>query len=216
MAFENYHASFTQVGTDVAWYKAWVEADALGAALQRLTRLMLPVPSSTSQDSREDGVKCSHHPLCLCVSREGFERALLVPFPHPISDTLRPDRVTAVAGICDWQGRGLKSLSGKSVDVLEVKFVSQLSNAHRIQVLVYCALLAVETQCSCSALLYNARNGESEVCTITHAHSAMEFLLDIATFKYNGTRREKVLETGTSQPAPEAAQGALHSPPVPP
>lgn len=125
------------------------------------------------------------------MSQEGFERALLVPFPHPISDPLRPDRVTAVAGICDWQANGLKSLNRKSVDVLEIKFVSQLSNTHQTQLLVYCALLCVETQRSCSALLYNARNGESEVCSIPDAHSAREFILNIATFKYNGKRREK-------------------------
>jgi hypothetical protein len=41
----------------------------------------------------------------------------------------------------------------------------------------------------CRGMLYNARTGEMEVCSI-QARNAMDFLLDISQFKYNGKDRK--------------------------
>lgn len=43
----------------------------------------------------------------------------------------------------------------------------------------------------CRGMLYNARTGETEICTI-QAREAMGFLLDISQFKYNGKNRENL------------------------
>lgn len=43
----------------------------------------------------------------------------------------------------------------------------------------------------CRGMLYNARTGEMEVCSI-QARNAMDFLLDISQFKYNGKDRKNL------------------------
>lgn len=74
------------------------------------------------------------------------------------------------------------------VDLLEIKFVQELGDAHRLQVLIYCALYAEVRGRVCRGLLYNARTDAVEVCEMK-PEGAMELLLDLSTFKYNGTRR---------------------------
>ena len=103
----------------------------------------------------------------------------------------------------------------QDVNLLEIKFVHHLSNVHRLQVLVYSALYVLEVngmgkhdcdknednsndekdhqakrkiEC-CKGMLYNARTGETEICSM-QASDAMDFLLDICQFKYNGEDRK--------------------------
>ena len=69
------------------------------------------------------------------VSGEGFEQDLLVSL-HDKAVCVPPDpcKVIGVGGRCDWIGTGLK-LDQTAIDVLEVKLVRELGNAHRLQVL---------------------------------------------------------------------------------
>jgi len=153
-----------------------------------------------------------------------FERELCYDFTE--GDCIKEDNngrtIVGVGGICDWvnEDSSKKYYSAKQqeqydVDLLEIKFVHALSNVHRLQVLVYCALYALELNAidsednddaddvhfnssddygndsnfccrsECSGMLYNARTGEIEICSI-QARNAKRFLLDISQFKYNG------------------------------
>ena len=55
---------------------------------------------------------------------------------HAICRPPNPLTVCGVCGVCDWVGSGLESPGGVGVQLLEVKFVAELGNAHRLQVLV--------------------------------------------------------------------------------
>lgn len=128
--------------------------------------------------------------------------------------------IVGVAGVCDWINENVHRCTTKEVehdvDLLEIKFVHHLSNVHRLQVLAYLALYALkvsdmenhvgsneddnfhtekrkdkgEVECL-KGMLYNARTGEMEICSIK-AKDAMGFLLDISQFKYNGKNRKDI------------------------
>jgi len=149
-----------------------------------------------------------------------FERELCYDFTE--GDCIKEDNngrtIVGVGGICDWvnEDSSKKCYSAKQqeqydVDLLEIKFVHALSNVHRLQVLVYCALYALELndndnedkddadtdgnsnfrcRSECSGMLYNARTGEIEICSI-QARNAKQFLLDISQFKYNGIEQHQ-------------------------
>jgi hypothetical protein len=172
MAFRQYHDKWNQVGTDPDSYEKWTESSVLREGLSRLTKLM--EKATTRKEHLEGGA---------------FERKLEYKFLP--KDCLEGNgvKILGVQGICDWTGEGLVSLKGKQVDILEIKFVNELGNVNRLQVLVYCALLSIEYKRSCSGMLYNARTGELEVCSIL-LERAESFLLDISQFKKNGTKRQ--------------------------
>ena len=185
MASGQYHDKWNQIGTDPESYNKWVESNALLEALSRISKLMKNVPPiATSEiltmqeddDEANQGIE--------------FERRVLYEFPPEqcIKGNNSHRKVMGVQGFCDWIGQGLVSEMGNEVDLLELKFVNQLGNVNRLQVLAYCALLSLETGRSCSGMLYNARTGELEICRI-EAATAKNFLLDISQFKCNGTSR---------------------------
>mmetsp|Transcript_20697 Transcript_20697/g.51028 ORF Transcript_20697/g.51028 Transcript_20697/m.51028 type:complete len:191 (-) Transcript_20697:104-676(-) len=123
-------------------------------------------------------------------SKSVFERPMQFQFPESITimDEAESQTVEGVKGICDWMGEGLVSPKGKAVDLLEVKFVTELADDHRLQALVYCALLALEKDAPCSGMLFNARTYETEVVSID-AVKALEFLVEVSQFKCDGTKR---------------------------
>ena len=210
MAFRNYHNRFAQIGTDAASYQRWVNEEALVRAVVRLRQLMQPAAGSGVQrvggklgggeGVDGDGMEGVREGTGDAEQgggggredyAQGFEVDLAVWFDQ--KDSVRepgnPRTVIGVQGRCDWAGQGLVSPEGTRVDLLEIKLAQELSNSHRLQVLVYCALFSRERMSPCTALLYNARTGESETCTIDSPQLALEILLDLATFKYNGTVR---------------------------
>lgn len=181
MAFSNYVEKFHQIGTSPTSYERWVESKALYEGLSRLSGLMKAVPSCSSSLSSDHDV---------AIENDSFERELNFEFSpeNHISSATNSQVVVGIQGVCDWVGRGLRSPQGESVDLLEIKFINELCNMHRLQVLSYCALLALEEGKDCSGMLYNARTGELEICHIKES-AAEAFLLDIAQFKFNGERR---------------------------
>lgn len=186
MAFSNYVEKFYQIGTSPASYNRWVESSALCSGLSRLMHLMEGVPSYSSGSSHT-------HEVDDGTQGNIFEGELGVEFSpdcHILDPTKSLSTVIGIQGICDWIGRGLSSPKGAAVDLLEIKFINELCNMHRLQVLTYCALHAVERGQACSGMLYNARTGELEVCRI-ESSVAENFLLDIAQFKFNGQRHPR-------------------------
>jgi hypothetical protein len=185
MAFEQYHDKWNQIGTDPKSYDNWVESNVLLEALSRLSNLMKDTPVSNSEIliKQEGGVEANQG--------GEFECEVLYEFPpeHCIKSDNSAMKVIGIQGICDWVGLGLVSKMGNGVDLLEIKFVNELSNVNRLQVLAYCALLSLQTDRCCSGMLYNARTGELEICRI-EATIAQDFLLDISQFKHSGTKRQ--------------------------
>jgi len=218
MAFSNYHEKFRQIGTDPNSYESWVDSEALTFGLERLRYLMKSVSTSLCHGKKND--------------ESPFEKELLIQFAEEdcITEPNNGRKIVGVGGVCDWinekQTRNVKM--GKEegmqdIDLLEIKFVHNLSNIHRLQVLVYTALYALKVNNikphtsgdigqnidtangpklssykdedyeweieSCRGMLYNARTGEMEFCTI-EARRAMDFLLNISQFKFNGMDRE--------------------------
>jgi hypothetical protein len=237
MAFSNYHEKFRQIGTDPNSYKSWVNSNALLTGLKRLKGIMARISSpsastiTTSDNNTYD------------VNSGTFERELSYDFN--VNDCIKEEnngkKIVGVGGICDWISdvsskkkkncyinkkqqpqQYRKQQQSYDVDLLEIKFVHQLSNVHRLQVLVYCALYALELnndsgendnddnddddeyidelfnddgsnvlrRSECSGMLYNARTGEIEICTV-QTKDAKQFLLDISQFKYNGIERHQ-------------------------
>lgn len=190
MAFSNYHEKFRQIGTDPNSYESWVNANALLAGLTRL-RAKMDVISPNCRAFDSDG--------------NSFERELSIDFAEDdcITEDNNGKTVVGVVGVCDWIKEDRDATTGvraeNDVDVLEIKFVHQLSNVHRLQVLAYCALYALERREDdayhdndrfvCNGMLYNARTGETEICSIK-TREAINFLLDISQFKYNGMDRQ--------------------------
>mmetsp|Transcript_18669 Transcript_18669/g.46874 ORF Transcript_18669/g.46874 Transcript_18669/m.46874 type:complete len:169 (+) Transcript_18669:1894-2400(+) len=107
-------------------------------------------------------------------------------FDFPAQLQNKDETVLGVMGICDWVGEGLAIPEGENVDLLEIKFIQELRDDHRLQALTYSALLSIEKGAPCSGMLYNARTEETEVFKI-EAERAIDFLLDIAKFKFDGT-----------------------------
>jgi hypothetical protein len=224
MAFSNYHEKFRQIGTDPNSYEPWVNSNALLTGLERLKGIMARISSSTSDNLYD-------------VNSGTFERELSYDFK--VNDCIKEENngrtIVGVGGICDWvidvslnkkrcHSNKKQQQQSYAVDLLEIKFVHQLSNAHRLQVLVYCALYALELnnngngenenenenddsddeyidefndndsnflrRSECSGMLYNARTGEIEICSI-QTKDAKQFLLDISQFKYNGIERHQ-------------------------
>ena len=232
MAFSNYHEKFRQIGTDPNFYESWVNPNALLTGLERLKGIMarISAPSASTSNTYD-------------VNGGTFERELSYEFNA--NDCIKEEnngrKIVGVGGICDW----ISDVSSKKrncyfnnrqqsqehkqqqpsydVDLLEIKFVHQLSNVHRLQVLVYCALYALELdkdncendndndvdedddehivefnddsskvlrRSECSGMLYNARTGEIEICSI-QTKDAKQFLLDLSQFKYNGIERHQ-------------------------
>eukprot|EP00638_Chattonella_subsalsa_P004111 CAMPEP_0117773320 /NCGR_PEP_ID=MMETSP0947-20121206/25770_1 /TAXON_ID=44440 /ORGANISM="Chattonella subsalsa, Strain CCMP2191" /LENGTH=230 /DNA_ID=CAMNT_0005599409 /DNA_START=292 /DNA_END=983 /DNA_ORIENTATION=+ len=184
---------WNQVGTDDTTYTSWVESEQLLKAKARLLDLMELVPIPDYSPIKDTG-----------EGNDGeFECTLLYEFDpsDQISHHRQSQIIKGVYGICDWIGTGLRSTSGIEVDVLELKFCSELGNAHRIQLLIYCALLCLKKEKDCAGLLYNARTCEMEVCQMEF-QKAKEFLLDISHFKLNGTHRKsgKTNPVGVKRP----------------
>ena len=234
MAFSNYHEKFRQIGTDPNFYESWVNPNALLTGLERLKGIMarISVPSASTSTTSNNTYD---------VNSGTFERELSYEFNA--NDCIKEEnngrKIVGVGGICDW----ISDVSSKKncyinkrqqpqehkqqqpsydVDLLEIKFVHQLSNVHRLQVLVYCALYALELnkdngendnddddndddeyivefnddgskvlrRSECSGMLYNARTGEIEICSI-QTKDAKQFLLDLSQFKYNGIERHQ-------------------------
>ena len=185
MAFGQYHEKWNQIGTDPDSYDKWVEPDALLAGLSRLSNLMKNIPISDETLVNEESMEMYKE-----VGGK-FEREISYQFHHLecIESIESQMKVIGVQGVCDWIGKGLVSKSGTTVDLLEIKFVHEIANINRLQVLAYCALFSLEKKTSCSGMLYNARTGEVEICSI-EAHNAKRFLYDIASFKHSGTEVE--------------------------
>lgn len=183
MAFGLYHDKWYQVGKDHATYSKWVESEKILIAKSRLLDLMelVPVPKYGPLENNDEG-----------DIDGGFERMILYEFDEidQLSHPAQSRNVIGVCGICDWIGIGLRSKSGIDVDILEIKFCSELGNAHRIQLLTYCALFCMEKERDCTGLLFNCRTLESEVCMM-EVTKAKDFLLDISLFKFDGTQRKK-------------------------
>ena len=185
MAFSSYHDKLRQIGADPQSYVSWVNEAALKNGLARLQSLMESVPC-VSNEKNTRGIKRNSNIL----DHSTFERELRFEFDDEeiICEANNNRKVVGVAGVCDWVGRGLKTDKDEDIDLLEIKFVQQLTNQHRLQVLVYCALLAMEEGRACRGLLYNARSEERVVCLMPDS-CARDFLLDISQFKFNGQRR---------------------------
>eukprot|EP00547_Thalassionema_nitzschioides_P011158 CAMPEP_0194263180 /NCGR_PEP_ID=MMETSP0158-20130606/46923_1 /TAXON_ID=33649 /ORGANISM="Thalassionema nitzschioides, Strain L26-B" /LENGTH=1016 /DNA_ID=CAMNT_0039003359 /DNA_START=275 /DNA_END=3325 /DNA_ORIENTATION=+ len=179
MAFGQYHDKWNQIGTDPNAYSSWVEANALSKGHSRLIELMKTVPLTNTHSS----------PNIDDINGE-FERLFSYDFPEEeiIQNSKQSTVIVGVAGICDWVGQGLKSRNGSNVDLLEIKFCNELGNMHRLQILTYCAMLALEADKSCTGMLYNARTEEMEICRM-ELKRAKDFLLDISRFKFDGTKR---------------------------
>ena len=239
MAFSNYHEKFRQIGTDPNFYESWVNPNALLTGLERLKGIMARISAPSAYD----------------VNSGTFERELSYEFNA--NDCIKEEnngrKIVGVGGICDW----ISDVSSKKicyinkrqqpqehkqqqpsydVDLLEIKFVHQLSNVHRLQVLVYCALYALELdkdncendndvdedddehivefnddsskvlrRSECSGMLYNARTGEIEICSI-QTKDAKQFLLDLSQFKYNGIERHQQQQTSIIAPSSKEAK----------
>jgi len=201
MAYGQYHDKWNQVGTESKLYDKWVDSHALLKGLSRLLKLMENIPSSN--DSKALANKKTHSDDD--ENHIVFERELLYEFSNKQQIGVgHTQTVVGVMGTCDWIGRGLTSPKGVAVDLLEIKFVKELGNVNRLQVLAYCALLSLETCCSCSGMIYNSRTDELEICHM-EAGAASDFLLDISHFKHSGTRRPPpvagpIPENGTNRP----------------
>jgi len=180
MAFGEYHDKWNQIGTDPKTYDAWVDSDALTKGMSRLSDLMQNIPSMESLSGNKEDFN-------LAAGGGEFECELLHVFPDDkrIKSISGDTLLGGVSGICDWVGKGLVSEKGNEVDLLEIKFVNELSNENRLQVLIYCALLSLELKQSCSGMLFNARTEEVEICSIDVSR-APSFLYDISQFKVNG------------------------------
>ena len=151
-----------------------------------------------------------------------FESEVSIDFaPHDcITERNNSRTIVGITGVCDWINENVRRCATKEgvedVDLLEIKFVHHLSNAHRLQVLLYSAMYALEVNKMnyyngsddkdgsrseknqvegnigrCRGMLYNARTNETEICSI-QARDAMDFLLDISQYKYNGKDRKDV------------------------
>ncbi len=208
MAFGEYHDKWNQIGTDPKTYDTWVNSDALTKGMSRLSDLMQNIPSIEFVSGQKED-------LNLAAVGGEFECELLHMFPDDkrIKSISGDTLLGGVSGICDWVGQGLVSEKGNEVDLLEIKFVNELSNENRLQVLIYCALLSLELKRSCSGMLFSklvhcdnlfyivlvssskwisnktlssdARTGEVEICSIDLS-TAPSFLYDISEFKLNG------------------------------
>ena len=207
MAFSNYHEKFRQIGTDPETYESWVDSKALDFGLERLKDLMDSLCPSSNQRKNNSADSFEQE-----VTTDFAEK-------DHIKEPNNGRTIVGVSGVCDWinqSRRGSEQTekeeeSWRDVDLLEIKFVHHLSNVHRLQVLVYTALYALKLNDiqmtsvgedaagfdaddyewkieRCRGMLYNARTGEMEICTI-YARNAMDFLLDISQFKYNGKDR---------------------------
>lgn len=161
MAFQSYHDKLKQVGTDVATYTAWVDAAACEQGLDRLRRL---VPETRNGQST-------------------FEHQMLFHFDDPIRTAGKPSVVVGVGGTVDW--KGVEECPGDRQLVIELKFVGELDNSHKLQTLVYVALFALETQQDAQGLLFNARTGELWRLQ-TSCEQAARFLVDLARTKHSG------------------------------
>ena len=206
MAFSNYHEKFRQIGTNPETYESWVDSKALDSGLERLKDLMDSLCPSSNQRKKNSADSFEQE-----VSTDFAE------LDH-IKEPNNRRTIVGVSGVCDWINKSRarskhegKEESWRDVDLLEIKFVHHLSNVHRLQVLVYTALYALKLNDiqmnsvdedaagfdaddyewkieRCRGMLYNARKGEMEICTV-QARNAMDFLLDISQFKYNGKDR---------------------------
>jgi len=184
MAYDDYHEKFKQIGTTAKEYKRWVQSDVLKKGLGRLQNIMKDAFSFKLGDPAD--AADSFDPTKSMFERwVGFD----FPFEEHIKEAKTSTAIVGVDGYCDWAGEGLVSPGGEAVDLLEIKFVNELCDVHRLQTLVYCALLALERGARCAAMLFNARTGECEVVKID-ADKALEFILDLARFKNDGTRRK--------------------------
>ena len=211
MAFSNYHEKFRQIGTDPNSYESWVDSKALECGLERLRDLMESL-SPPSNERKDENASSFEQEVSTSFAEMDF-----------IKEPNNGRTIIGVAGVCDWVNKNRakstdteKQESWKDVDLLEIKFVHHLSNIHRLQVLVYTALYALKLNDikvnidredasgfdaddyewkveRCRGMLYNARTGEMEICTM-QARTAMDFLLDISQFKYNGKDRTKLKE----------------------
>uniref|UniRef100_A0A7S4QXW9 DNA helicase n=1 Tax=Ditylum brightwellii TaxID=49249 RepID=A0A7S4QXW9_9STRA len=182
MAYDTYHEKWNQIGTEPESYERWAEAHALEKGLSRLRELMKSVPPSQENTlKQEDG---THMEL------SSFEHELIYDFEEDEIICKPPNNlnIQGVQGICDWVGSGLSSPSGTLVDLLEIKFTSELGNENRLQIMTYAALLAVERNKTSVGMLYNARTEEMEICQI-EPQRAKDFLIDTSWFKYDGTKR---------------------------
>lgn len=183
LAFNQYHDKWNQVGTDVTLYDSWVEQSALFQGLSRLSQLMEKVPITNI-----GWTECCSNPIEIGC----FELPTFYKFNNSKICMQSQTKVVGVGGVCDWIGKGLLSDDGREVDFLEIKFVHGLKNENRLQVLVYCALLSLAYRRSCIGMLYNARTGEKEICSLDYAQAG-RLLSDITLFKLKG-----VVEQGTS------------------
>ena len=214
MAFSNYHEKFRQIGTDPNSYESWVDSKALIWGLERLRNLMNSI--SPSSNLGTENIKCSfEQELSTDFAEKDYikeqNNGRTVVGVAGVCDWVNKRPVACA------NGENVDLL--RDVDLLEIKFVHHLSNIHRLQVLVYTAIYALkvnnikanngdvddeqsssfdaddyewEIEC-CRGMLYNARTGEMEICTI-QSRKAMDFLLDISQFKYNGKDRKHLLK----------------------
>jgi len=183
LAFNEYHDKWNQVGTDDASYDTWVESNALYQGLSRLSNLMGNVPLANI-----DRGESYSNPIDIGC----FELSTFYKFQYPKVCNQSQTEVVGVGGICDWIGKGLFSDDGREVDFLEIKFVNELSNVNRLQVLVYSALLASANRRSCLGMIYNARTGEKEICSMEY-DQAGRLLSDITLFKLKGIVENETL-----------------------
>ena len=226
MAFSNYHEKFRQIGTNPDSYESWVNSEALLSGLKRLKNVMKLITSSSSNSDNNDGGNGTGTGTggTALDGSCSFERELSVDFAENdcIKEANNGRTVVGVCGVCDWINEDLMRCIKKdqgvvhNVDLLEIKFVHQLSHVHRLQVLVYCALYVLELNSEkkkydgeddenerteqiecCRGMLYNACTGETEICSI-QASDAMDFLLDISQFKYNGKDRNDIQQESKS------------------
>jgi hypothetical protein len=176
MAFHQYHEKWNQIGTDAVSYESWVEPNALFVGLRRLSMLMENVP--ISNEHRSECIGC-------------FELPTFYRFSNSKKCFKTQTEVIGVMGICDWMGQGLFAENGTEVDFLEVKFVHELSNDNRLQVMVNCALLSLANHRSTMGMLFNARTGEKEICSLDYS-KANKFLSEMTQFKLNGAIEEEI------------------------
>mmetsp|Transcript_21229 Transcript_21229/g.52308 ORF Transcript_21229/g.52308 Transcript_21229/m.52308 type:complete len:208 (+) Transcript_21229:564-1187(+) len=175
MAYDDYHEKFKQIGTKASENKRWVESPVLKKGVARLQQIMKH--ASTYRYSADSAASDN-------FTGSVFEREMSVQLPPNI----------IIRGRCDWVGEGLSSPGGEAVDLLEIKFVNELSDQHRLQVLIYCALLAIERSAACSGMLFNARTSELEVVKIDAAE-AFEFLAILCI-----SRTTELSESGAQGP----------------
>jgi Karyopherin (importin) beta len=176
LAFNEYHDKWNQIGTESISYDAWVEQNVLLQGLFRLSQLMAKVPLTNL-----DYTECCSNPIEIGC----FELPTFYKFNNSMMCMQSQTKVVGVGGICDWIGKGLLSEDGREVDFLEIKFLHGLRNENRLQVLVYCALLSLANHRPTIGMLYNARTGEKEICSLDFAKSE-KLLSDITLFKLKG------------------------------